>query len=154
MSAVLDTHAVLWYLLESSNLSQVAFALIDRAASVGTPVYLSAISVVEVAYLAERGRIPPDAFDKLIGALEQENAALVTVPVDLKIAAVLAVLKTIPRDAVRRGSRHARPDHCRDRSPSAIASGHPRPTSSSGRYRNNLVGSPAYGQKEVAWASA
>ena len=55
MSAVLDTHAAVWYLLESQRLSRSTFSLIDSAAAEGAPTYISAISIVEVVYLVERG---------------------------------------------------------------------------------------------------
>lgn len=51
MSAVLDTHAAIWYLLDAKNLSETVSLLIDGAAASGTPTYISAISLVEVIYL-------------------------------------------------------------------------------------------------------
>jgi PIN domain nuclease of toxin-antitoxin system len=36
MSAVLDTHAAIWYLLDTKNLSERVFSLIDGAAASGT----------------------------------------------------------------------------------------------------------------------
>ena len=55
MPAVLDTHAAVWYLLDSQKLSQPAYSVIDGAAASGTPTYISAVSLVEVVYLVERG---------------------------------------------------------------------------------------------------
>ena len=69
MSAVLDTHAAIWYLLDSKNLSQKVFSLIDGAAASGVPTYISAVSLVEVVYLAERGRIGADAFERFVRVL-------------------------------------------------------------------------------------
>ena len=89
MPAVLDTHAILWYLLESDKLSERSYALIDSAAASDTPTYISAISLVEVVYLAERGRIAAGAFDKLISELSGENPAFTVVPVDLHVASAL-----------------------------------------------------------------
>lgn len=57
MSAVLDTHAAIWYLVDSAKLPEAVYSLIDGAAASGTPTYISAISLVEVVYLVERGRI-------------------------------------------------------------------------------------------------
>jgi PIN domain nuclease of toxin-antitoxin system len=51
MPAVLDTHAAIWYLLDSAKLSQPIYSLIDGASASGTPTYLSAVSLVEVVYL-------------------------------------------------------------------------------------------------------
>jgi PIN domain nuclease of toxin-antitoxin system len=53
VTAVADTHAALWYLL-ARNLMQSAAAMGDRVA-------VSSISLVEVVYLVERGRIPESA---------------------------------------------------------------------------------------------
>jgi PIN domain nuclease of toxin-antitoxin system len=75
MPAVLDTHAAIWYLLDSTKLPQPIYSLIDKAAAGGTPTYISAVSLVEVVYLVERGRIAVHAFDKFVGELESENPA-------------------------------------------------------------------------------
>ena len=61
MSAVLNTHGLLWYLLDNKNLLPPAVVLIDESARGGSPAYLFAISLVKVTYLMERGRIPAAA---------------------------------------------------------------------------------------------
>lgn len=97
MSAVLDTHAAIWYLLDTSNLSDQIYSLIDGAAARGAPTYISAVSLVEVVYLVERGRIAADAFDRFVDSVGQENPSFAVVPVD---SAIAAALRKIPRDAV------------------------------------------------------
>jgi PIN domain nuclease of toxin-antitoxin system len=97
MPAVLDTHAAIWYLLDATNLSQAVFSLIDTAAISGVPTYISAVSLVEVVYLVERGRIASDAFDKFVRELGQNNPAFKVVPLDYNIA---SALREIPRDPV------------------------------------------------------
>jgi len=97
MSAVLDTHAAVWYLLDAKSLSQTVFSLIDRAAASGQPTYISAVSLVEVVYLVERGRIAADAFERFVAELKQQNPAFTVVPLDSEVA---AALRTIPRDAI------------------------------------------------------
>ena len=97
MSALLDTRAVIWYLMGSDQLSKPALQFIEDAAAAGSRVYVSAISLVEVAYLVERTRIPRDAVDKLTKSLNQQNAAISVAPVDLRVA---EILRTIPRDVV------------------------------------------------------
>ena len=96
-SVVLDTHAALWYLLDSNKLSDSTYSLIDGAAASGTPTCVSAVSLVEVVYLVERGRIVADAFEMLMGELRRENPAFKVVPLDSHIA---NALKGIPRDVV------------------------------------------------------
>ena len=61
MSAVLDTHAAIWYLIDAKSLPDKVFSLIDAAAASGVPTYISAVTLVEVVYLVERGRIVADA---------------------------------------------------------------------------------------------
>ncbi len=97
MSAVLDTHAAIWYLLDAKSLSDKVYSMIDAAAASGVPTYISAVSLVEVVYLVERGRIHADAFDRFARELAKENPAFRVVPLDREIA---GVLRTVSRDAV------------------------------------------------------
>ena len=94
---MLDTHAAVWYLLDSQKLSQPAYSVIDGAAASGTPTYISAVSLVEVVYLVERGRIAADAFDKFANELSRDNPAFTVVPLDSHVA---TALKRIPRSLV------------------------------------------------------
>ena len=97
MPAVLDTHAAVWYLLDSTKLSESVYSLIDGAAASGTPTYISAVSLVEVVYLVERGRIHANAFDRFTSELDNENPAFTAVPLDAHVA---TALKRIPRKVV------------------------------------------------------
>jgi PIN domain nuclease of toxin-antitoxin system len=89
MPAVLDTHAAIWYLLDTKNLSETVFSLIDGAAASGVPTYISAVSLVEVVYLVERGRIATDAFERFVRELSQDNPAFKVFPLDYNVASVL-----------------------------------------------------------------
>jgi PIN domain nuclease of toxin-antitoxin system len=97
MPVVLDTHAAIWYLLDAKNLSETVFSLIDGAAVSGEPTYISAVSLVEVAYLVERGRIAADAFERFVGIMGRDNPALKVFPLDYNVA---SALRSIPRDVV------------------------------------------------------
>jgi PIN domain nuclease of toxin-antitoxin system len=97
MSAVLDTHAAIWYLLEAKNLSDTVYALIDSAAASGAPTYISAISLVEIVYLVERRRIAADAYERFADELSRDNPAFRVVPLD---SDVVEQLKNIPRAIV------------------------------------------------------
>lgn len=97
MVAVLDTHAVLWYLLKAKELSAVALNHIEGALRVGDNVCVSTISVIEAIYLVEGGRIPQVALQRLNAALEDPAAGLIVVPVD---GAVANAIHKIPRTAV------------------------------------------------------
>jgi PIN domain nuclease of toxin-antitoxin system len=61
------------------------------------PTYISAVTLVEVVYFVERGRIVPDAFGRFVQELGKENPAFRVVPLDRDI---VSVLRTVPRDAV------------------------------------------------------
>jgi PIN domain nuclease of toxin-antitoxin system len=97
MSAVLDTHTVLWYLEYSKELSAVARTTIEDAIRGARPVRVSAISLVETVYLAERRRVPLTALDRLHSALVDPSSGLLIAPVD---ASVASALQSIPRDIV------------------------------------------------------
>jgi PIN domain nuclease of toxin-antitoxin system len=97
MSAVVDTHAAVWYLLGAARLSSTAGQFIDQAAAQGRPVFLSAISMVEMVYLAERGRIARDALQALLSAVQEQRPALRVFPVGLEVAQSVA---QVPRSAI------------------------------------------------------
>jgi PIN domain len=59
MALVLDTHALIWHLSGSKELSRVARTMIATEEKNDASIFVSAISLVEVVYLAERGRLLP-----------------------------------------------------------------------------------------------
>jgi PIN domain nuclease of toxin-antitoxin system len=97
MSAVLDTHTILWYLENSPELSAVARTAIEDAVRDARDVHVSAISLVETVYLVERRRLPPAALHRLRSALIDPNSGLFVASVD---AGVADALQNIPRDVV------------------------------------------------------
>lgn len=67
MSAVVaDTHAVLWLVFAPPQLSAQAMAALQRAVQGGLPIYLSSITIVEVTYLVEKGKLPISALTQLL----------------------------------------------------------------------------------------
>jgi len=97
MSLLLDTHAAIWYLRQSREISRTALKTIREAVSKGKPLYVSAISLVEAIYLVERGRIPLSAIMKLEGALKDPDSGLKVAPVDAEVA---EAIYRIPRQNV------------------------------------------------------
>ncbi|HWF14211.1 MAG TPA: type II toxin-antitoxin system VapC family toxin [Candidatus Acidoferrales bacterium] len=97
MSAVLDTHTVLWYLENSKELSGVARITIEDAVRDARDVHVSAISLVETVYLVERRRLPLNALERLRSALNDPNSGLFIAPVNGSVA---DALPKIPRDVV------------------------------------------------------
>ena len=97
MSAVLDTHTVLWYLENSKELSTIARATIEEAIRGARDIHVSAISIIETVYLVERRRLPQTALDRLRSALGDSNSGLLITPVN---AGVADAIQNIPRDIV------------------------------------------------------
>lgn len=92
---LLDTHAAIWYLSEPDKLSATAVAAIDSAYTMDAPLYVSAISLIEVVYLGEKRRISETAATAVIEVLTNGNGFRV-IPVDEAVAYALA---TVPRNA-------------------------------------------------------
>jgi PIN domain nuclease of toxin-antitoxin system len=96
-SVVADTHAFIWYILEPDRLSQPALEALDRASSQGNLVFLSAISIVEICYLIDKGRLSEAVLGRVITAIESENTGAEIISIDQEIS--LAV-RQIPRETV------------------------------------------------------
>ena len=90
MAVVLDTHAAIWYLSNSDQLSPAGLNAIESATQAGEDLFLSAISLVEVIYLAEKGRLPARAMEKLQDALQDANSSMVVMPLDFGVAQAVA----------------------------------------------------------------
>lgn len=88
-AVVVDTHAIIWYLLCSPKLSNNALQAINLA----DKVYLSAVSLVEIVYLQEKGRIPQEALQRLVQALTDANSNWKVVSLDLDIALSLSQIE-------------------------------------------------------------
>jgi PIN domain nuclease of toxin-antitoxin system len=84
--AVADTHAVIWYLAGDTRLSATARHFMDSAANNGDEIAVAAITLVEMVYLLEKGRISPQSFSQLAEELGDPDSMFVEVTVDLKIA--------------------------------------------------------------------
>jgi PIN domain nuclease of toxin-antitoxin system len=97
MSAVLDTHTVLWYLGNSPELSAIARATIEEAIREARDVHISAISIVETVYLVERRRLPLTALERLRAALTDPNSGLFIAPLNTGVA---DAIQNIARDIV------------------------------------------------------
>ena len=87
--AVADTHAVLWYLYNDPRLSLTAGAVMDAAVRAGDEIAISAISLIEIAYLVERSRIPQDAFERVINALNMPGFNFREIILNQRVADVL-----------------------------------------------------------------
>jgi hypothetical protein len=73
IAGVADTHTALWYLLKNPRLSATARSFMDDAASAGHDIVLSPISLAEIVYLVEKGRLPASAYHELRQALSEPD---------------------------------------------------------------------------------
>jgi PIN domain nuclease of toxin-antitoxin system len=84
--AVADTHTAIWYLFSDPRLSKTASAFIDQTIVAGDHIGVSAITLAEMVYLVEKGRIPADALNDLHAAIADPKSVFQHVPVDKSVA--------------------------------------------------------------------
>ncbi|MEO6861209.1 MAG: PIN domain-containing protein [Microcoleus sp.] len=89
LRAVADTHAVIWYIFADPRLSATARTTIEQIAIEGNQIGFSSITLAEIVYLSERGRINADTLDRLLAAVDSEDALLVEIPFERNIALTL-----------------------------------------------------------------
>jgi PIN domain nuclease of toxin-antitoxin system len=92
-----DTHAIVWFLSASPRLSPNARAAMERAVNERNAILFSAISLVELVYLVEKGRLPAESMNRLTRVLGEKDSPFAVVAVDERVA---ADLPRIPRDQV------------------------------------------------------
>jgi len=88
--AVADTHTVIWYLYDDARLSPTARTWIEDAAVAGEQIALSSITLAEMVYLIEKGRIDAAALTRLMAELDAADAVLVEVPFDRQVAQAMS----------------------------------------------------------------
>lgn len=74
MLALLDTHALIWYLYDDPRLSKKARDVLEKAALSSDQVGCSALTLAEIVYLQEKERIAAKTLDRLVEALETKNS--------------------------------------------------------------------------------
>lgn len=97
LGAVADTHAVVWYLLDSPRLPAVALAQFEKCRTAGITVGVSSISIIEIVYLVEKGHIPSTTLSLLEKSLSEQPAPLEIIPITHTIA---LAIRQVPRDQV------------------------------------------------------
>ena len=93
----LDTHTLIWLLSEPEKLSPSAATAIDHVGQTQGKMYISAITIVEIVYLVEKGRIPQEALELLLEAIDDTHTGLFIDTVDLDAA---LAIRQIPRTVV------------------------------------------------------
>jgi PIN domain nuclease of toxin-antitoxin system len=86
LKAVLDTHALIWYIYDDNRLSSFARQTIKEIENDGDTIAFSSISLAEIVYLSEKGRIDPQTLNRLLTEVDKENALLIEIPFERKIA--------------------------------------------------------------------
>lgn len=94
---VVDTHTLIWYLHKSPRLSSTARSAVYTAIEAGHPVYLSPVTLVEITYLVEKGRLLRQQLQDLLATLHRSDSGFIVQPFDLAVAEKLVA---IPRDRV------------------------------------------------------
>ncbi|NMG19508.1 PIN domain-containing protein [Brasilonema bromeliae] len=93
LRAVADTHAVIWYIFADARLSITARNMIAQIASAGDQVAFSSITLAEIVYLSEKGRISPLTLERLLAVVDTTDAVLAEVPFDRHIAQALRLVE-------------------------------------------------------------
>jgi PIN domain nuclease of toxin-antitoxin system len=89
---VADTHAAVWYLSNSPRLSSAAAKALDGASAAGDAILIPSISLVELTYLVEKGRIPAEARQRLVDALAEPGGPYELAPLDGDVAAAVELI--------------------------------------------------------------
>lgn len=90
-------HAALWHLYGDPRLSRNAREFIERASATGRKIAISSISLAEIVYLIEKGRIPKGAYENLNAVLSDPAGVFQETPVDNNVS---LGMQRIARDEV------------------------------------------------------
>lgn len=82
---VIDTHVLIWYIFEPNRLSETALTTIEKVNITNSQIYIPSISLIEITYLVEKGRIPQEVLTRVNQAIDSPNVNLFLVPLDLRI---------------------------------------------------------------------
>jgi PIN domain nuclease of toxin-antitoxin system len=97
LTAIADTHAAIWYLFSDPRLGHGASDCIDEAIANGNHIGISAITLAEIVYLLEKGRIPAGALNGLFAAIADPESVLREVALD---AAIVRKMMELRRDEI------------------------------------------------------
>lgn len=92
ITAVIDTHALIWYLYDDSRLSKVARSFMEATADNQDQIALSSITLIEMVYLIEKGKIASESLSIVAEELDDSGSIFIEIPVDLQIARALTIV--------------------------------------------------------------
>jgi PIN domain nuclease of toxin-antitoxin system len=96
-AAIADTHTAIWFLFNDARLSAAASDFIDRAAADGLAIAISPVSLAEIVYLVEKGRIPAKVYGELKVALADPEHVFREASFTSEI---VDAMRAVPREAV------------------------------------------------------
>jgi PIN domain nuclease of toxin-antitoxin system len=82
---VADTHSLIWYISNDPALGSEARNIFNQTEEGNATVMVSAITLVEIIYLAEKKKIPSETLAVLFDRLDS-SVNFVVVPIDFEIA--------------------------------------------------------------------
>lgn len=83
---VIDTHTFIWIFLTPEKIPRETRERMREARELRNPLYVSAVTIFEMVYLIEKGVIDEKIFQGLMDELNDEDAPIVCVPFDMRIA--------------------------------------------------------------------
>ncbi|NEP60550.1 MAG: type II toxin-antitoxin system VapC family toxin [Symploca sp. SIO2G7] len=86
---VADTHTIIWYIFDLARLSEAALTTLEEAVNAGNPIYVSAISIVEISYLVEKGRLAEEVLTRILNALDDPNLGITLAPLERNVSATI-----------------------------------------------------------------
>src|SRR5262245_22789970 len=92
-----DTQAIVWYLFDPPRLSPKALQALQDTEKAGGRIRIATITLVEVCYLVEKGKLVPGVEAGLWGTLADPNEPLDALPLTEDVVRAVA---RIPRSLV------------------------------------------------------
>jgi PIN domain nuclease of toxin-antitoxin system len=85
-TVIVDTHILIWYITKPNYLSNDARSAINQAIEDGFPLFISSISIVEICYLTEKGKISPIVLERMESAMHSLDSGIEVIALDHEIA--------------------------------------------------------------------
>jgi PIN domain nuclease of toxin-antitoxin system len=92
-----DTHIAVWCLFEPARLSAAALQALHDTQTTGGRILVSAITLIEATYLAEKGRLAPAVLPGLWSVIADPSMPFDAIPIAADVA---RTLDRIPRGSV------------------------------------------------------
>lgn len=90
IAAVVDTHALIWYLYDDSRLSNTARQFMETVADRQDQIAIASITLIEMVYLIEKGKIASESLSIIAAELDDPDSLFTEIPIDLQIARALS----------------------------------------------------------------